>query len=217
MKPFTRSFTRSALCAGVMVAALIAAGASSTSARADSKTTAEPIAGQTPGRLPGDNPPPRSMLLQPPPVPSPGHPPPEMRNDAVGPSFAEALVVARAALAACVAKGRNVGVAVIDSSGQPRVALVADGALGGHVYTAVRKGLAALAFKEPTSRVSEQLAAGKIRAADLTADMMPWAGAVPLRRRGSIIGAIGVSGAASSQDEACAQAGAAAFGRSAVK
>ena len=45
---------------------------------------------------------------------------------------------------------------MIDSSGQPRVALVADGAIGGHVYTAVRKGLAALAFGESTSKVSIQ-------------------------------------------------------------
>ena len=31
---------------------------------------------KAPGRLPGDNPPPRAMLLQPPPVPSPGIPGP---------------------------------------------------------------------------------------------------------------------------------------------
>lgn len=164
-----------------------------------------------PGRLPGDNPPPRGMLLQPPPVPSPGHPAPDMRNRAPAPSVAIALEAARAALAACTAKGQKVGVAVIDSSGQPRAALVADGALGGNVYTAVRKGIAALAFGEPTSAVSAQLQAHRIQPAQITKDMVPWAGAVPLRRNGRIIGAVAVSGSASSQDEACAQAGAAAI------
>jgi len=41
--------------------------------------------------------------------------------------------------------------------------------------------------------------------------MVPWAGAIPLRRSGRIIGAIAVSGSASSQDEACARAGALAI------
>lgn len=171
------------------------------------------LGANAPGRLPGDNPPPRAMLLQPPPVPSPGHPGPDMRNKAPGPSFAEALEVARAALVACTARGQKVGVAVIDSSGQPRVALVADGARGGHVYTAVRKGLAALAFQESTSQVSAQLQTGRIRAAQISADMVPWAGAVPLRRGDRIIGAVAVSGSVSEQDEACARAGAAVMRR----
>jgi uncharacterized protein GlcG (DUF336 family) len=41
--------------------------------------------------------------------------------------------------------------------------------------------------------------------------MVPWAGAIALRRRGRIIGAIAVSGSASSQDEACARTGALAI------
>jgi glc operon protein GlcG len=216
MKHFTSRIGYPALRAGLVVAALIAAGAASTPARADPPPMAsKPADAAAPGRLPGDNPPPRWMLLKPPPVPTPGHPGPDMRNKAIGPSFAQALHAARAALAYCAAKRQAVGVTVIDSSGQPRVALVADGALGGHVYTAVRKGLAALAFKEPTSRVSEQLAAGRIPASRISPDMVPWAGAVPLWQDGRIIGAIAVSGSVSEMDEACARAGAAALGRSA--
>jgi glc operon protein GlcG len=172
-----------------------------------------PLVFGAPGRLPGDNPPPRAMLLKPPPVPTPAHPAPDMRNKAPGPSFAESLAVARAALAACTARGQRVGVAVVDSSGQPRVALVADGALGGHIYTAVRKGLAALAFKEPTSQVSAQLQSGRIRASQITADMVPWSGAVPLWRGDRLIGAVAVSGSVSEEDEACARAGAAKMRR----
>lgn len=181
-----------------------------TPAQADSSVSVGRASTRAPGRLPGDNPPPRGMLLQPPPVPSPGHPAPDMRNRAPAPSVALALEAARAALAACSAKGQKVGVVVIDSSGQPRAALVADGALGGNVYTAVRKGLAAIAFGEPTSAVSAQLQAHRIQPAQITMDMVPWAGAVPLRHNGKIIGAVAVSGSASSQDEACAKAGAAA-------
>jgi uncharacterized protein GlcG (DUF336 family) len=205
------------VCIGIVIiiiAALLAAGAKPPAARADSRApVGRRTAARFPRRLPWDNPPPRWMLLQPPPVPTPGHPAPDIRNKAPGPSFAAALEAAQAALAACAARGQKVGVAVIDSSGQPRVALVADGALGGNVYTAVRKGLAALAFQEPTSQVSEQLAAGRIQPAEITPDMVPWAGAVPLQRKGRIIGAIAVSGSASSQDEACARAGAAALAR----
>jgi len=204
-----RRLACSLLSAGVLGMLLGGFAADIRAAQADSALPVTRSAAKAPGRLPGDNPPPRAMLLQPPPVPSPGHPAPDMRNKAPGPSFARALAVARAALAACTSKGQKVGVAVIDSSGQPRAALVADGALGGNVYTAVRKGLAALAFGEPTSQVSAQLQTGRIHAAQITADMVPWAGAVPLRRNGRIIGAIAVSGSASSQDEACARAGAA--------
>lgn len=151
------------------------------------------------------------MLLQAPPTPSPGHPPPDMRNKAAAPTFAQALAAARAALAAC--KGQRVGVAVVDSSGQPRVALVADGALGGNVYTAVRKGLASIAFSEPTSEVSAQLQTHRIQPAQITKDMVPWPGAVPLWRNRQLIGAVAVSGSVSSRDEACARAGAAAIAK----
>ncbi len=198
---------RSTLCAGAIIAALIATGTAPV--HADSTATAARTRAGIPGRLPGDNPPPRVMLLQPPPIPSPGHPAPDMHNKAPGPTLAQSLAVARAALDACAARGQKVAVTVIGSSGQPRVALAADGALGGNIYTAVRKGLAALAFQEPTSQVSAQLQTGKIPAARITADMVPWAGAVPLWREGRLVGAIAVSGSASSQDEACARAGAA--------
>ncbi len=167
----------------------------------------------SPGRLPGDHPPPRWMLLKPPPVPTPGHPGPDMRDHAAGPPLSAALAVAKAALAACTAEGHAVGVAVIDSSGEPRVALVADGALGGNVYTAVRKGLTALAFQEPTSQVSAQLQTHQIDPRRITADMVPWAGAVPLWREGRVVGAVAVSGSKSTQDEACARAGREVFVR----
>ncbi|MGC3981818.1 MAG: heme-binding protein [Steroidobacteraceae bacterium] len=169
-------------------------------------------------RLPGDNSPGGMGAGGPPPGAAPGgasvagaaaKPPQEPGTDAPGPSLALAIEAAQAAIAACLADGYKVGATVIDSSGQPRAALTADGATGGHAYTAVRKGLAALAFNLPTSQVAAKITADKEAAVKVTPNMMTWAGAVPLSVQGKAIGAIGVSGASSAQDEKCAVAGAA--------
>jgi len=164
-----------------------------------------------PTRLPGDNPPPSGRMGPPPGGPPPGaggKPPPEPGSDAPSPTLAVAIEAAQAALDACAKDGYKVGVTVIDSAGQPRVALSADGATGGHVYTGVRKGLAALAFKTPSSQVQAKLAADQSAAALVKPNMATMAGAVPLMAGDKIIGAIGVSGASSLQDEKCAVAGA---------
>ena len=145
----------------------------------------------------------------PPPGGAGGRPPPEPGTTARGPSLVVALEAAEAALAACKADGYNVGVAVIDASGEPRVLLSQDGATGGHGYTGVRKGLAALAFGEATSKVQATLASDPSAATKVKPSMATMAGAVPLKAGGEIIGAIGVSGASSLQDEKCAAAGAA--------
>jgi uncharacterized protein GlcG (DUF336 family) len=172
------------------------------------RAQAPPAASATdPSRLPGDNPPPRGMRGPPPSGPG-GRPPPEPGTDAPGPPLALAIEAAQAAITACAADGYKVGVSVVDSSGQPRAALSADGATGGHVYTGVRKALAALAFKEPTSQVSAQAANDKSVEARIAPNMAPMAGAVPLAVGDRVIGAIGVSGASSQQDEKCAIAGA---------
>lgn len=161
-----------------------------------------------PTRLPGDRAPPRGMRPPPPPPGAGGKPPPEPGTNAPGPSLSLALEAAQAAIAACAADGYKVGVSVIDSSGQPRASLSADGATGSHVYTGTRKALAALAFKEPTSQVSAQIATDKSAEARTTPNMALMAGAVPLMVGDQAIGAIGVSGASSLQDEKCAMAGA---------
>jgi len=173
-------------------------------------------------RLPGDRAPPRGMMMPPPGGGAPGgapggasggtpggRPPPEPGSDAPSPSLALAIEAAQAAVDACKADGYNIGVAVIDSSGQPRASLAGDGSTGGHIYTAVRKGLAAVAFKMPTSKVGLLIATDKAAAARVTPAMLTWGGAVPLMAGDKLLGAIGASGASSQQDEKCAQAGAA--------
>jgi uncharacterized protein GlcG (DUF336 family) len=208
------------LCAGLCAATLlqfaqaaapaVAAGPPPAATSADSSLLPGDRAPPAPGSMPG-----------PPPGAGPGgapggtsgaggRPPPEQGTDAPGPSLALAVEAAQAAIAACLADGGyKVSASVIDSTGQPRATLVADGATGGHAYTGVRKGLAALAFKMPTSQVSAKIATDKAMAAMVKPNMMTWAGAVPLLAGGNVIGAIGVSGASSQQDEKCAAAGAA--------
>ena len=158
--------------------------------------------------LPGDR-----IMRGPPPggpggPPPGGRPPPEPGSNAPGPTLAQSLEAAQAALAACKADGYNIGVSVVDSTGEPRVTLSADGASGGHVYTGVRKALAALAFQVPSGQVAAKISADPAAAKLVTPKMATMAGAVPLISGGKVIGAIGASGASSQQDEKCAMAGA---------
>lgn len=162
--------------------------------------------------LPGDRimhgPPPGGGPGGPGGPPPGGKPPPEAGSTAPSPTLAQALEAAQAALAACKADGYNIGVSVVDSTGEPRVSLSADGAAGGHVYTGVRKALAALAFQMPSGQVAAKISADPASAKLVTPKMATMAGAVPLMSGGKIIGAIGASGASSGQDEKCAIAGA---------
>src|SRR5580704_6629851 len=114
----------------------------------------------SPRSLPADNLPPFGMLdeqgkLVPiPDIPAsalhrgPGAAP---ESTAVGPNLKMAIAGARAAVAACGAKGYRVGVTVIDSVGEARAMLTADGSDGSHVFVAMRKAITALAFQKPSS------------------------------------------------------------------
>ena len=171
-----------------------------------------------PQSLPGDNLPPFNMLddqgrLRPMPrLEGPMHGaggPPE--SAAAGPSLAAADRMAQAAVRACARQGYRVGVAVVDSAGEARAMLTADGADGSHVFVAMRKAITALAFGVPSSQAARRIAAGQTPLAKVTPAMFVMGGALPIFRRGRLIGAIGSSGAAGSppgaKDEECAAAG----------
>lgn len=164
-----------------------------------------------PGNLAGDA---GAVQLQPGEVFTPNRsagPPPWDRGPSGGVlSLAMALQAAQAAVAACDSQAHaSVAVAVVDSVGQPRATLAADGARGWHIYSATRKALTAAALKEPSSRAVADMAANPALAAQLRPNMTTLPGAVPLWAGGELVGAIGVSGARSGeQDEKCAAAGA---------
>ena len=174
----------------------------------------------SPRSLPADNLPPFGMLddaghlVPTPPIPpsllhrGPGAPP---ESTAPGPSLLEATAAATAAVNTCSAAGYRVGVAVIDSTGEARALLTADGSDGSHVFVAMRKALAALAFKMPSGAASERVAKDPALLALVKPNMFVEPGALPIKVGGETIGAIGVSGAAGTpiglQDEVCAAAG----------
>lgn len=170
--------------------------------------------------LPGDTLPPFGMLradgtLGPiPPLPPGGlhrgpRSPPE--STAPGLPLGTAIRVARAALDSCSASGYRVGVTVIDSAGEARAMLTADGSDGSHVFVAMRKALVALAFAMPSSRANALAPGDAAMMKRVTPAMFVEGGAVPIMAGGKRLGAIGVSGAAGAvigrQDEICATAG----------
>lgn len=174
----------------------------------------------SPQSLPADNLPPFGMLdahgkL----VPTPDIPASALHrgagsapeSTAVGPSLAMALRAAQAAVNACKAAGYRVGVAVIDSVGEARAMLTADGSDGSHVFVAHRKALTALTFAMPSSEANAKAPGDPAMLARVTPNMFVEGGAVPILRGGKVIGAIGVSGAGGApighQDELCAAAG----------
>jgi uncharacterized protein GlcG (DUF336 family) len=175
----------------------------------------------SPRSLPADNLPPFGMLdakgqlVPTPPLPpgglhrGPGSAP---ESTARGPSLDLAVEAARAAVDSCAAAGYRIGATVIDSVGEARAMLTADGSDGSHVFVAMRKALTALKFKMTSAEANRLVSKDKTLLAKVTPNMFVEAGAVPLMVGTEVIGAIGVSGAGGTkigqQDEACAAAGA---------
>jgi len=174
----------------------------------------------SPRSLPADRLPPFGMLdaggrlVPTPPIPAgglhrgPGSPP---ESTARGPNLELAMEAALAALQSCGAAGYRVGVTVVDSAGEARAMLTADGSDGSHVFVAMRKALTAVTFAMPSSRANELVPRDKSLLARVTPNMFVEGGALPIMVGQTPIGAIGVSGAGGTpighQDEACAAAG----------
>ncbi len=129
-----------------------------------------------------------------------------------GPGLALSMEAAQAAIAACKAKGFNVGVSVIDSGGVIRALLAGDEARPRAVSSSTEKATMALKTGQVTSvawaRTQKEPAYAAEVAADKTLNARP--GGVPLRVGNTLVGAIGVGGAMPSEvDEECGQVGAA--------
>lgn len=103
----------------------------------------------------------------------------------------------------------NMAVAVVDPSGNLVYYEKMDNTQLGSANVAIDKARSAALFKRPTKALQDALAAGgdgwrilRVQGA------VPVEGGIPLVMDGKIVGAIGVSGAASTQDAQCAKAGA---------
>jgi uncharacterized protein GlcG (DUF336 family) len=202
------------LCAG---AALLTVNVATAAGPADDKPA-------SPRSLPTDNLPPFGMLDdqgQLVPVPSPAEmaaaaasshtPAPPPAAAAPGPSLDLATEAVRAAVDACAKQGVTIAAAVIDSEGKPRAMLMAPGSEGS-VFVAMRKAVAALSFRIPTSQLGPKLQHDKALLARMTPVMFISGGGLPIWRGKQLIGAIGSSGAHGAGpigqlDEVCAQAG----------
>jgi uncharacterized protein GlcG (DUF336 family) len=89
-----------------------------------------------------------------------------------------------------------------------------DGAWIGSIDISINKAFTARAFDISTAQLSESSQPGQQFYGIQNSNhgrIMIFAGGVPLRRNGSVVGAVGVSGGSGTQDQAVATAGAAAI------
>jgi uncharacterized protein GlcG (DUF336 family) len=120
-----------------------------------------------------------------------------------------ALTAAQAAMAHCRKAGHQVTVAVVDRSGLIQV-LLRDRYAGAHTLdVAPKKAWTAASFRMTSAALASETQAGKpmsgIRAAP---HVMAIGGGQVIEAGGTVLGAIGVSGAPGGEaDDACAQAG----------
>jgi glc operon protein GlcG len=127
-------------------------------------------------------------------------------------TIAEAKKVAAAALAPAYENGWTVVIAIVDPGGHLVYLEKLDETQVGSVTIAEQKAHSAAIFKRPTKMFQERLARGGDGLLVLRlAGAIPVEGGVPIIVGGKLIGALGVSGGSSAEDEACAEAGAAAL------
>jgi glc operon protein GlcG len=124
-------------------------------------------------------------------------------------SLENARKAAAPALAEAEKNHWNMAVAIVDTSGNLVYYEKMDNTQLGSANVAIDKARTAALFKRPTKAFQDILAAGGDGLRILTLQgVTAVEGGIPLVMDGKIVGAIGVSGAASSQDAQCAKAGA---------
>jgi uncharacterized protein GlcG (DUF336 family) len=124
-----------------------------------------------------------------------------------------ALELAQATLKACREKGYQVAVAVVDRSGTPQV-MLRDRYAGPHTpSTATRKAWTATSFRADTLSLAGETQAGKPQSGiRFVENALMLGGGVLVEAGGSMVGAVGVSGAPTGElDDACARSGVAAI------
>src|SRR5919198_416787 len=116
---------------------------------------------------------------------------------------------AKKAMAAAEAEARknnwNVAIAIVDAGGNMILFQKLDDPQLGGVKMAIEKATTAVNFKRPTKALEDMIAGGRQVFLALEG-MTPLQGGLPVMAEGKVIGAVGVSGVLSSQDEQVAQA-----------
>ncbi len=130
------------------------------------------------------------------------------------------LEQARQVIAAAEKKAGEVGqpmnIAVVDEGGNLLAFERMAGAWLGSIDISINKAFTSRAFDIATKDLGENSQPGQqffgIHASN-GGRVMIFAGGLPLKKGGVVVGAIGVSGGSGAQDQSVAEAGAAAFGR----
>lgn len=126
----------------------------------------------------------------------------------------DARTVIAAAEKEAGAVGQPMNIAVVDEGGNLIAHVRMDGAWIGSVDISINKAWTARAFDIETKDLGDNSQPGKqffgIHASN-HGRVMIFAGGIPLKRKGKVAGAIGVSGGSGKQDQTVAEAGAAAF------
>lgn len=112
--------------------------------------------------------------------------------------------------AEAVANGWNVAITVVDASGALILFQKLDDTQPGSIAISQGKARTAALFKRPTKVLEDMVAAGKT-AFLAVESMLPVQGGLPVVVDGKVIGAVGVSGVTSAQDEQVAAAAVAAL------
>lgn len=128
------------------------------------------------------------------------------------------LALARTLIAAAEQKAQEIGqpmnIAVVDAGGNLIAHVRMDGAWIGSIDVAINKAFTSRAFDISTKDLGENSQPGQqfygIHASN-QGRVMIFAGGIPLKRDGVVVGAIGVSGGTGEQDQSVAEAGAAAI------
>jgi uncharacterized protein GlcG (DUF336 family) len=124
----------------------------------------------------------------------------------------QAKKVATAALAPAHANHWTMVIAIVDTGGHLVYLEKMDQTQVGSVAIAESKARSAAIFKRPTKVFQDRLARGGEGLLVLRLkDAIPVEGGLPILVDGKLIGALGVSGGSSAEDEVCAEAGAAAL------
>jgi uncharacterized protein GlcG (DUF336 family) len=125
---------------------------------------------------------------------------------------------ARRVIAAAEKKAKEIGqpmnIAVADEGGNLVSHVRMDGAWLGSIDISIKKAYTSRAFDIATKDLATHSQSGGqffgIHASN-DGKIMIFAGGIPLKKNGKVVGAIGVSGGSGEQDHAVAEAGAAAF------
>lgn len=139
-----------------------------------------------------------------------------MAGKALGVSLEEARHVIRAAQEKASEIGQPMNVAVVDAGANLVAFERQEGAWLGSIDISINKAFTARAFDIDTKALGENSQSGDqffgIHVSN-HGRVMIFAGGVPLKRGGEVVGAVGVSGGSGQQDQAVAEAAAAAFGK----